>query len=204
MFERFTDAAHGVVVGARQQAQALHHPAVGTEHLLLALLDPASGAPSTVLRAAGLDADMVRASLARHVGTPRPPASALTDEDAEALRGIGIDLKAVLARLEQTLGADALSAPAPAPRRRGLFRGRSGDRTIGGGGRIRISPRTKKVLELALREAVAGRQGRICAEHLLLGLLREGNGMAALILAEHGVDMRALRAATLRALDEAA
>jgi ATP-dependent Clp protease ATP-binding subunit ClpA len=203
MFERFTDAAHGVVVGARRQAQALHHPAVGTEHLLLALLDPASGAPSTVLRAAGIDADMVRASLARHVGTPRPPASALTDEDAEALRGIGIDLKAVLARLEQTLGADALSAPAPAPRR-ALFRARSGDRTIGGGGRIRISPRTKKVLELSLREAIDGRQGRICAEHLLLGLLREGNGMAALILAEHGVDLQALRAATLRALDEAA
>lgn len=42
------------------------------------------------------------------------------------------------------------------------------------------------------------------SEHLLLGLIREGEGLAALVLTQQGVDLKALRAATLRALDQAA
>ncbi len=198
MFERFTDQARAVVVGAREQAQALHHPYIGTEHLLLALFDPATGATAALLRDTGLDAESVRAAVRQHVAAPR---SALTDEDAEVLRSIGIDLQAVLARLEETLGADAL-APAPASEgRRRLFRRRAARQT---GGRVPFTARAKKVLELSLREALALRHGHIGSEHILLGLLREREGLAATLLTERGVDLRALRAATLKTLDEAA
>ena len=198
MFERFTDQARAVVVGAREQAQALHHPYIGTEHLLLALFDPATGATAALLRDTGLDAESVRAAVRQHVAAPR---SALTDEDAEVLRSIGIDLQAVLARLEETLGADAL-APAPACEgRRRLFRRRPVRQT---GGRVPFTARAKKVLELSLREALALRHGHIGSEHILLGLLREREGLAATLLTERGVDLGALRAATLKTLDEAA
>jgi len=205
MLERFTDEARGVVTLARGRAKELGHSWIGTEHLLLALLDPVAGGTATVLREAGVDAASVRASLARHVPAPGPQGPPLTDEDAQALRTIGIDLQAVLARLEETLGADALTVPAgperPSRRRTLLLRRRPARAPSG---RIGFSGRAKKVLELAVREAVAGRHDRIASEHLLLGLLREGHGRACTILGEQGVDLAALRAATQRSLDRAA
>ena len=201
MFERFTDQSRGVVVGAQEQARRLRHPYIGTEHLLLALLEPSSGAPAALLRDAGLDAATARAAVERHLAVPRP---AFTAEDAEALRTIGIDLQAVLARLEETLGSEALAVPAGAAGgRRGLLRrrGRAPGRVSG---HLPFTGRAKKVLALALREAVALRHDRIGTEHVLLGLIREGDGLAGLVLSEAGVDLDALRAATLRALDRAA
>ena len=205
MLERFTDEAREVVTLARGRAKELGHSWIGTEHLLLALLDPAAGGAATVLTEAGVDAAAVRDSLARHVPTRRPQGPPLNDEDAQALRTIGIDLQAVLARLEETLGADALSVPSATecpPRRRTLLLRRRPARSTGG--RLAFSARAKKVLELAVREAVAAHHDRIASEHLLLGLLREGHGLAGVILAEQGVDAAALRAATLRSLDRAA
>ena len=49
MFERFTNQARGVVIGAQHEARDLHHNYIGTEHLLLALLRPDSGPPYAVL-----------------------------------------------------------------------------------------------------------------------------------------------------------
>ena len=195
MFERFTDQARAVVVLAQEQARQLRHTYIGTEHLLLALLDPAAGATAALLRDAGVDAESVRDAVRRHLGAPR---QALTDEDAQALKSIGIDLQAVLARLEETVGPAPL-APAAGCRRRRLFRRRR--RTPW---QLAFTGRAKKVLELSLREAIALHHGRIGSEHILLGVLREGEGLAAMILTQRGVDLRALRAATLRALDEAA
>jgi ATP-dependent Clp protease ATP-binding subunit ClpA len=205
MLERFTDDARNVVVLAREQARELGHSWIGTEHLLLALLDPGAGGAATLLGEAGVEAGAVRSSLARHVATPRPQGPPLTDEDAQALRTIGIDLQAVLARLEETLGSDALTVPAPPERparRRTLLLRRRPARA--GSGRLGFTARAKKVLELGVREAVAGHRDRIASEHLLLGLLREGHGLAATLLQEQGVDVAALRAATLRSLDTAA
>ncbi len=200
MFERFTEQARSVVVGAQEQARAMRHPYIGTEHLLLALLDPAAGAPASLLRGAGLDAATARAAVQRHLAVPRP---AFTDEDAEALRTIGIDLQAVLSRLEETLGSEALAVPAAAGRRRGLLRRRGHDGARPKG-HLAFSGRAKKVLGLALREAVALRHDHIGSEHVLLGLIREGDGLAALVLTEAGVDLDALRAATVQSLDKAA
>jgi ATP-dependent Clp protease ATP-binding subunit ClpA len=195
MFERFTDQARNVVVHAQEESRGLGHPYVGTEHILLALLDPSAGATATVLADAGLDASALRDAVQRNLAQPRTP---LTSEDAEALKSIGIDLERVLDRLEATLGSGAL-ASSPPPRR-GLLRRRR--RSVGG--HIPFTARSKKVLELSLREAIALKSGHIGSEHLLLGLIREGDGLAALVLSQQGVDLKALRAATLRALDQAA
>jgi ATP-dependent Clp protease ATP-binding subunit ClpA len=64
-------------------------------------------------------------------------------------------------------------------------------------GHIPFTPRAKKVLELGLRESAALHHGYIGTEHLLLGMVREGNGAAAEILLEHGGDMATVRAAVL-------
>ncbi|MEW6153146.1 MAG: Clp protease N-terminal domain-containing protein [Actinomycetota bacterium] len=58
---------------------------------------------------------------------------------------------------------------------------------------IPFTPRAKKVLELSLREALALRHRHIGAEHILLGLVREGEGLAAEVLAGQGADLAALR-----------
>lgn len=197
MFERFSTPARRVVKDAQMHARQLHHPLIGTEHLLLALLDPASGTPAAVLREAGIDPERVRAHLARRV---QPAPGPLTEDDAQALRAIGIDLDAVLARLEQSLGPDAWPAPAPAPRR-GLLRRRLPAWSAAG---PRFGPRAKKVLELSLREALALRHNYIGAEHILLGLLREGQGLAARILFDAGLDLKQLRRAVLARMPTAA
>jgi ATP-dependent Clp protease ATP-binding subunit ClpA len=195
MFERFTDQARDVVVHAQEESRRLGDDHIGTEHLLLALLDPSAGATAAVLREAGVDAPTVRAAVRR---SPARPGNPLTEEDAAALRSIGIDLERVLSRLEETLGSGALAPPCEG-RRRGLFRRRRPVR-----GHIPFTPRSKKVLALSLREAIALRHGSIGSEHILLGLLRDGEGRGALVLVQHGVELQALRAATLRALDQAA
>ncbi|WP_238453619.1 Clp protease N-terminal domain-containing protein [Micromonospora sp. ATA51] len=119
----------------------------------------------------------------------------LGDADAAALREIGIDLAAIVARIEESFGPDALREAVPAPRRRW------GRRRYAGGP---FSPRSKKVLELSLREAIRLRHHHIGTEHILLGLLREGQGLAALVLTEAGVDLDDLRRRVETALRTAA
>ena len=196
MFERFTRPAREVVTGAQEHARQLRHPYVGTEHLLLALLEPTAGVASAVLREAGVDAGQVQLDVQRLVG---PEPRALTAEDAAALRTIGIDLAAVLAHIEEALGPEALTQ-APCPPRRGWLRRRQSQRSRS----PRFAPRAKKVLELSLREALALRHHYIGPEHILLGLLREGDGLAAKVLTDSGVDLHQLRGATLSALSSAA
>ena len=201
MFERFTGAARDVVVRAQEESRQLRHAHIGTEHLLLALLSPQAGVSSTVLRAAGVDAEHVRAEIARHVSSGHTSPGALSDEDAAALRAIGIDLQAVISRIEETLGREALAPSCPEPRRsrRGWLR-----RHRGHAGHRPFTPRAKKTLELSLREAIHLRHKEIGTEHLLLGLLREGEGLAAKILVDGGVSLDALRRAILEARPEAA
>jgi ATP-dependent Clp protease ATP-binding subunit ClpC len=63
-------------------------------------------------------------------------------------------------------------------------------------GHIPFTPRAKKTLELALREALALRHDFIGTEHILLGVIREGEGVGARVLAQHG-DLLAIRTAVL-------
>jgi ATP-dependent Clp protease ATP-binding subunit ClpA len=190
MFEQFTTPGREVVTGARAQADQLGHRHVGTEHLLLALLAPAAGAPATLLAAAGLTEASVRADITRLTG-----AGQFGESDVAALEAIGIDLNAIKAKLEESFGPGALEPEVP-PTRYGLF-----GRKVSGG---RFTPRAKKVLELGLREAVRLKHNYIGTEHLLLGLIREGEGLAAQIMHEAGVPFDALRHDLERALRAAA
>jgi ATP-dependent Clp protease ATP-binding subunit ClpA len=184
MFERFTDRSRLVVKGAQDLADEMGHRHVGTEHLLLAILAQGGGIAHDVLRAEGLDAQQIRAAIA---GPPRL--------DADALESIGIDLNAVRAKIEETFGPGALDEDVPHEERHGLLR----KRYLGG----RFTPRAKVVLELSLREALALKHKHIGTEHILLGLLREGKGLAAKVLADAGLDFAGLRAKTIAAIPKA-
>ncbi|GAA2653786.1 Clp protease N-terminal domain-containing protein [Paractinoplanes durhamensis] len=192
MFERFTSAARATVVGAQEEARTLHAARIGTEHVLISMLHDPDGAVTRLLAEHDLDAETVRQDVQRLMGaTDSPDLTFFTDADAEdaaALKAIGIDLDKVRAAIEESFGAGALRLPKPAPKKRGLF-----GKLYATGGHIPFSPRAKKVLELSLREAIRLHQNFIANEHLVLGMLREGKGLAARILADHQVDAAALR-----------
>lgn len=69
----------------------------------------------------------------------------------------------------------------------------SGDHDKSEAGHIPFTPRAKKVLEMSLREAMELGQRHIGTEHLLLALLREGEGVGAQILADRDVDLMGVR-----------
>ncbi|MEV0152498.1 Clp protease N-terminal domain-containing protein [Micromonospora sp. NPDC050686] len=190
MFERFTDRARAVVHRALDEARAEGQRPVGTEHLLLGVLADPDALATRVLAEAGVGADDLRARIRQHTGN-----AGLAEADAAALREIGIDLAAIVARIEESFGPDALREAAPPPRRRWGRR-----RFLGGP----FSPRSKKALELSLREAIRLRHRHIGTEHILLGLLREGGGLGALVLTEAGVDLAELRRRVEEALRTAA
>ncbi|MBX6722205.1 MAG: Clp protease [Dactylosporangium sp.] len=192
MFERFTHAARDVVRSAYDEAEALGHRQVGTQHLLLGLLREEAGVAYAVLRDAGMSGERVRAEIERLVGSR---SGILSDEDAAALKTIGIDLDTVLSRIEESLGPVS-QLPAPPAAGGGLFGRRRGSGRFG--------PRARKVLELALREAIRLRHNYIGPEHILLGILREGDGLAAKILTAAGLTLDDLRRQVLAGLDKAA
>jgi ATP-dependent Clp protease ATP-binding subunit ClpA len=65
-------------------------------------------------------------------------------------------------------------------------------------GQIPFTPRAKKVLELALREGLSLEHNYIGTEHILLGIARENDGVAARVLRELGADAETIRAAVTR------
>ena len=180
MLERFTDPARCTVESARVHAVDATAGEVRPEHLLLALLDRPDCLAVRVLDGLGATAPEVRESLDRH---RMRHVDGLDDDDVEALRAIGIDLDEVVRRIDRNLG--------------GLGGTRSGPR------RIRFSRAAKKVLELALREAVALRHNYIGTEHLLLGLARSDDWVVADTLADVGVERARLRAAVADAVRKA-
>ncbi|MGW4946961.1 Clp protease N-terminal domain-containing protein [Actinoplanes sp. NPDC004185] len=204
MFERFTHAARDAVMRAQAEARELRQSPIGTQHVLIALLADATGpvAAAGALTTKGVDARFVRAEVQRLVGPgpePSVPVSDTDAEDAAALKAIGIDLEAVRRAIEENFGPGALRLPlAMAPKRRGLLR-RARPRTRTSG-HIPFSPRSKKVLELSLREALRLKHNFIAPEHIMLGILREGQGLAVQILAGAGVDQERLREEVTRSL----
>jgi ATP-dependent Clp protease ATP-binding subunit ClpC len=96
----------------------------------------------------------------------------------KALTSLGISLEAVRGQFEQTIG-----------------QGQATTR-----GHIPFTSRAKKVLELALREALQLGHNYIGTEHILLGLIREGEGVAAQVLQSLGVDLNRARQAVIQLL----
>jgi len=193
MFERFTDRARQVVVRAQEEARSLQHGYLGTEHLLLGLGADDTGLAARVLARLGFDAGEARSAVVEIVG--RGPEGPAPESDAEALSAIGIDLEEIRHRVEEAFGPGALDQT-PVTRRPRFRRGCAG----GWAGHIPFTPRAKKTLELSLREARHLGQDYIGTEHLLLGLLREKEGIACLVLASQGVSYQRARGAILEEL----
>jgi ATP-dependent Clp protease ATP-binding subunit ClpC len=96
----------------------------------------------------------------------------------QALRSLGVSLAAVREKVEETIGPSGLT-PVDSPP---------------------FTPRAKKVLELSLREALDLKHNYIGTEHLLLGLLREGEGVSVQVLVGLGVDLSRVRERVLELL----
>ncbi len=143
-FGRFTERAQRALMYAQEEARALGHNYVGTEHLLLGLIREEEGVASQILRQLGADVDRVRR------------------------------------QIEELIG-------------RGNFNFNEG---------FGYTPRTKRVMELSFYEARNLGHNYVGTEHLLLALLREGEGVAARILKDLGVDFQAVRDQLLKVLKE--
>ncbi len=135
VFERFTDRARRVLVLAQEEARLLNHNYIGTEHILLGLLN---------------EGDSVA---------------------ARALVSLVVTLEAVRHEVAEAVGPQT-SAPAGSPP---------------------FTPRAKKVLELSLRESLELDHKLIGPGDVLLGLVREGEGVAANVLISLGADLPRVR-----------
>jgi ATP-dependent Clp protease ATP-binding subunit ClpA len=176
MFERFTTKARDAVIGAQDTARQHGAAAIGSEHLLMALYDQRGNLALTVLEALSVPRDAVEAELERlRPGGPTP-------SDAEALATLGIDLDEVRRQVEEAFGPGALD------------RTRSGqERRWGRKGHLPFGRDAKKVLALALREALALKHNYIGCEHILLGMLHPETGAAGAFLRSRGVRQDATR-----------
>jgi len=187
MFERFSRSARAAVVLAQEEARELCDRETGSQHLLLGVLQAAGPDLSTVLNGYGLTSEVVRSRLAE-----ASTGDTSLAEDADALRAIGIDLRAVRDSVARTFGVDAFDGALARSGRRRRPRGH-----------MSFNHGAKKVLELALREALAHKDNEIRCEHLLLGILRSGDKAAVGLITEH-VYTAQLRAAVIKLLDKAA
>ncbi|MCT6780255.1 Clp protease N-terminal domain-containing protein [Streptomyces sp. CS7] len=178
MFERFTRGARATVKGAVAQAERAGAGSVTEEHLLLALLEQEGGRASFAVTALGLHDR--RASLDAAFAEARRRGG-LTRADTDALAGIGIDLGAIVSRVEGAHGEGALDAD-----RRGRRWWWSGHRPF--------TPGAKTVLENALRVALGRGDRFIGEEHLLLAFTAKP-GVVADVLAEHGATYTAVQRA---------
>jgi ATP-dependent Clp protease ATP-binding subunit ClpC len=140
----FTPRAQQVLTLSRKEAERFHHNYIGTEHLLLGLINLGQGVAVNVLQKMGLDLQTVRTAVEKQVGT----------------------------------------GPESKP-----------------SGNIPYTPRVKKVLALAGKEAKGLSHSYVGTEHLLLGLLREGEGVAARVLKSLDVDIERCRNEILSELD---
>jgi ATP-dependent Clp protease ATP-binding subunit ClpA len=172
---------------AAEEARELCDRETGSQHLLLGVLQAAGAELSSVVDGFGLTAEVVRARLAE-----TSTSAGSFDEDADALSTIGIDLRAVRDSVSRTFGDDAFDHALSRSGRRRRSRGH-----------MSLSHGAKKVLELALREALAYKDTEIRCEHLLLGILRSGEKSAIGLITEH-VYTAQLRAAVIKLLEQAA
>jgi ATP-dependent Clp protease ATP-binding subunit ClpA len=187
MFERFTQAARADVTEALVIAQQEGSPRILGKHLLLAVLRrEAEGA--ALLRRAGLtlDADALAARLA---ATKRR--GGLSEADTQALQRFGIDVDQIVASIEDRLGESALDPDRPIAD--GTARGRRRP------SRPRFSDDAKRVLALALRQAVELGDRHLDEEHLVLGLL-----LVPGVVQDELTALGVTHAATLTALRRAA
>ena len=166
-----------MVGAAQEEARRLGHPFLGTEHLLLALVDLDNSYAGRTLREAGVDPDDIRQRLHAIIGDGLDP---------EALRSLGIDLAQVRELAERRFGPGALDS---VRRPHALVR------------HLPVTRRVKTVLERSVRAARRFGQQSIRPEHLLLGMIDGGGGIAIRVLREAGIDISGLRTTITGHLD---
>lgn len=188
MFERFAKNARVAVVLAQEEARELNSDEIRPEHLLVGVLQSAGRELSGALAGCGVTVDEVRDRL---VAAEYGPDESF-DDDAEALRSIGIDLNAVRDNVDGSFGDGAFDNALHKSGRRRRRRGH-----------IPFTKPTKKALELSLREALAHKDNDIRCEHLMLGILRGSDKFTVGLITEH-VKAAQLRGAIVELLDKAA
>lgn len=193
MFEKFQKSAKVAVMLSQEEAREMDDTRIGAEHVLVGVLDSAGAPLSELMGGYGLTADGVRDRL--RAGSEQPP---MDEEDAEALRAIGIDLSQVRESVSKVFGPQAFDkAFEKSGRRKARVRGW---RPFG---MIPFNSSAKKCLELALREAIAHKDNWIGCEHMVLGILRGGDPVALAVITEW-VSADELRQAVVGLLDQAA
>ncbi|MCC3651004.1 peptidase [Streptomyces sp. S07_1.15] len=207
MFERFTRQARQVVIQAQEETRNLGHPAVGSEHLLLAALSRRDDPAAAALSRLGVTAGSCRTEVERL--TDRG-GSGLGPDDAESLRSLGIDPDEIRSRAEAAFGPGALDPkpekPEPARGLRRLVPVRRARRGGGSrsGGHLAFTPRAKKALERSLREALSLEDRHIGTEHVLLGLLNPEDKVTTTVLRRLGTEPDTARATVLSGLGRTA
>ncbi len=141
MYARFTERAQKVLALAQEEATRLHHPGVGTEHILLGLAREGESIAAKALISLGVSAEKVQSEVEKIIGAGQSQASAMT-----------------------------------------------------------YTPRAKKVIELSIDEARKLNHTYVGTEHILLGLIREGEGVAARVLGNLGVSLSKARQQVLQLL----
>jgi ATP-dependent Clp protease ATP-binding subunit ClpC len=191
VFEKFTDPAKRVLVLAQNEAIEQGHDYIGTEHVLVGLAGMPGTLAGSVLQDNGITVPALRAEIADVLVAsgvqPVGPQAA-----TEALAAIGIDVDEIRRRADETFGPGKFHFPRPP-----------------------FTPRAKKVLEHTLRQMVELHSDTIGPEHILLGILAEGEQTGAdrdggsgasvervgvKVLRNLGVDVDALRPAVLERL----
>ena len=237
MFERFTERARQVVVLAQDEARALKHNYIGTEHILLGLLREEEGLAARVLDSLEITAEEVRAQLAilvgwgdevatgqipfteraKHVleqalrealaighnyigtehillGLTREP----TGVGARILLALGVDGKAIRQATIALLAGQG-SGSVPASRSVSARRTALSVRAVRSGAESpRLSRGARSAVVFAQEEARTLNHGQLGPEHILLGLLRQEQGLAARLLNAVEITLDDVRARVIR------
>src|SRR5215469_6918773 len=217
-FDKFTERARKVLSLAQEEAQRFQHNYIGTEHLLLGLVREGEGVAAKVLNNLGVELNKVRGAVEFIIGrgdrivigeiglTPRAKkVIELAVDEARRLShhyigtehlllGLVREGNGIAAGVLESLGVNLERVRTQTIR----VLGHAGD-TPAEGSTEKATPRRAealaKVLQLAQEEARLFQHDHVGTEHLLLGLLREGDGIAAKVLSNLGVELDKLRTA---------
>jgi ATP-dependent Clp protease ATP-binding subunit ClpA len=202
MFERFTDNARAVVVAAQEEARALKHGRIGTEHVLLGLYTAPSGIAAQALNQLGITADTVRAEVVTMVGVGSDGAVGHIPFSPRAKKVLELSLREALQLGHNYIGTDhillaleregegvAVKVLAKHVNLQDLRRTTITlikEQTKPDSGPVRPSRTSAADEVVAVAEALAG-SAPMGSHHLLEALIRAEGSMAATVLAQLGI-----------------
>jgi ATP-dependent Clp protease ATP-binding subunit ClpC len=176
VFDLFTSLAKRAIVVSQDEAMALGHDFIGTEHLLLGMAGVPESTAGGVLRDQGVTPVAARAEAVRLLAAMGISGTAWQDA-ADALATIGIDVEEVRRRADESFGPGRFLYPRPP-----------------------YTARAKTVLEQSVSESRALGHDNVGTEHVLLAMITEGNGVGMRILTSLQVDPAGLRSTLLARL----